>query len=106
MIELSLGEPGAIGRVYRERSAARDVELELEAARTCSEDLSQPLDYVCTVQHSDFKWIPAGTDIRYLSQAGIVAQASIEISNGSTGGACTWSSDVDAVCAFGAGTGG
>ena len=73
--------------------------------KTCAEDLSEPLGYVCTVQHSDFKWITAGTDIRYLSQAGNVVQASIEIRNGSTDGACTWSSDVDAICVFSAGEG-
>lgn len=73
--------------------------------KTCAEDLSEPLGYICTVQHSDFKWIPAGTDIRYLSQVGNVVQASIEIKNGSTEGACTWSSDVDAICVFGPGTG-
>lgn len=73
--------------------------------KTCAEDLSEPLGYICTVQQSDFKWIPAGTDIRYLSQADNVVQASIEISNGSTNGACTWSSDVDAICVFSAGTG-
>ena len=75
--------------------------------KTCAEDGSEPLGYICTVQHSDFKWIPAGTDIRYLSQDedGIVVQASLEIRNGSTDGACTWSSDVDAICVFSAGTG-
>jgi hypothetical protein len=73
--------------------------------KTCADDSSQPLGYICTVQHSDFKWIPAGTDIRYLSQAGDVVQAAIEIGNGATSGACTWSSDVDAICIFGSGTG-
>jgi hypothetical protein len=73
--------------------------------KTCAEDLSEPLGYICTVQHSDYKWIPAGTDIRYLSQDGNVVQAAIQIENGSTTGACTWSSDVDAVCVFDAGTG-
>jgi hypothetical protein len=75
--------------------------------KTCAEDGSEPLGYICTVTHSDFKWIPAGTDIRYLIQDedGIVVQASIEIRNGSTHGACTWSSDVDAICVFSAGTG-
>ena len=73
--------------------------------KTCAEDLSEPLGYICTVEHSDFKWLPAGTDIRYLSQADNVVQASIEIRNGSTDGACTWSSDVDAICVFSAGTG-
>ena len=73
----------------------------------CSEDLSEPLGYICTVQHSDFKWIPAGTDIRYPSQneAGDVVQASIKIRNGSTDGVCTWSSFVDAICVFSGGTG-
>ena len=73
--------------------------------KTCADDSSEPLGYFCTVQHSDFKWIPAGTDVRYLSQAGDVVQASIEIRNGSTNGACTWRSDVDAICVFSAGTG-
>jgi hypothetical protein len=73
--------------------------------KTCAADLSEPLGYICTVQHSDFKWLPAGTDIRYLSQAGNVVQARIEIRNGSSDGSCTWSSDVDAICVFGGGTG-
>ena len=73
--------------------------------KTCAADASEPLGYICTVQHSDFKWIPAGTDVRYLSQVDNVVQASIEIRNGSTDGACTWSSDVDAICVFSAGTG-
>jgi hypothetical protein len=73
--------------------------------KTCAGDASEPLGYICTVQHSDFKWIPAGTDVRYLSQVANVVQASIEIRNGSTDGACTWSSAVDAICVFSAGTG-
>jgi hypothetical protein len=73
--------------------------------KTCAEDPSEPLGYICTVTHSDFKWIPEGTDVHYLSQAGNVVQASIEIKNGSTDGACTWSSDVDAICVFSSGTG-
>ena len=73
--------------------------------KTCALGPSEPLGYFCTVQHSDFKWIPAGTDVRYLSQSGNVVQASIEIRNGSTSGACTWSSAVDAICVFNAGTG-
>ena len=56
--------------------------------KTCGADPSEPLGYICTVQHSDFKWIPAGTDVRYLSQSGNVVQASIEIRNGRTDGAC------------------
>ena len=73
--------------------------------KTCAADASEPLGYICTVQHSDFKWIPAGTDVRYLSQVDNVVQASIEIRNGSTDGACTWSSNVDAICVFSAGAG-
>lgn len=72
--------------------------------KTCTGS-SEPLGYVCTVQHSDFKWIPAGTDVHYLSQAGNVVQAMIGIRNGTTRGACVWSSDVDAVCTFDRGTG-
>ena len=73
--------------------------------KTCAEDLSEPLGYICTVEHSDFKWIPAGTDIRYLSQDGNVVQAQIVIGNGSTDGACTWSDDFNAVCVFSSGAG-
>ena len=75
--------------------------------KTCAEDLSEPLGFVCTVTHSDFKWIPAGTDIHYPSQnqAGDVVQATIPIKNGSTDGACVWSSPVNAVCTFSSGTG-
>ena len=75
--------------------------------KTCAEDLSEPLGYICTVQHSDFKWIPAGTDIHYTSQnaAGDVVQATIAINNGSTDGTCVWSSLVDAICTFRPGTG-
>lgn len=73
--------------------------------KTCASAPSEPLGYICTVTHSDFKWIPAGTDVRYLSQEGNVVQAAIRIPNGTTSGACTWSSDVDAVCRFDAGTG-
>jgi hypothetical protein len=73
--------------------------------KTCAEDPSEPLGYVCTVTHSTFRWIPAGTDVHYLSQTDNVVQAAIWIGNGSTFGACTWSSDVDAVCVFDHGTG-
>ena len=74
--------------------------------KTCSDDPSEPLGFFCTVEHSDFKWIPAGTDIRYAAgPADNVQLATIEIKNGSTTGACTWSSDVDAICVFDVGTG-
>ncbi|MEO8462823.1 MAG: hypothetical protein ABI555_06400 [Chloroflexota bacterium] len=77
--------------------------------KTCADDVSEPLGYICTVQHSDFKWIPAGTDIRYLDQNedGSVVQARIEIENGSTDGTCTWNTStwVDAICVFSSGTG-
>lgn len=77
--------------------------------KTCSEDLSEPLGFVCTVEHSDFKWIPAGTDIHYDALSpfdpNLVQAATITISNGSTSGVCTWSSAVDAVCVFDVGTG-
>lgn len=74
--------------------------------KTCSEDLSEPLGFFCTVEHSDFKWIPAGTEVHYdVGPANNAQTATIEIKNGSTSGVCTWSSDVDAVCVFSAGTG-
>jgi hypothetical protein len=74
--------------------------------KTCAEDASEPLGFFCTVQHSDFKWIPAGTEIHYdVGPADNAQTATIEIANGSATGVCTWSSDVDAICVFGAGTG-
>jgi hypothetical protein len=73
--------------------------------KTCAADASEPLGYVCTVQHSDFKWFPAGTRVHYTSQAGNVVQATIVIANGSTSGACVWSTAVNAVCTFNTGTG-
>lgn len=75
--------------------------------KTCGPDPSQPLGYICTVQHADFKWFPAGTKVHYTSQneTGDVVQATIQIKNGSTDGACVWSSPVNAVCTFGPGSG-
>ncbi|MEO8470421.1 MAG: hypothetical protein ABI573_12250 [Chloroflexota bacterium] len=75
--------------------------------KICVEDLSEPLGYVCIVQNSDFKWIPAGTEVHYLSQneAGDVVQVAIETRNGSTTGVCVWTSPVAAICTFGPGTG-
>jgi hypothetical protein len=86
-------------------SVAASSPKEFHLDKTCSEDLSEPLGYVCTVQHSDFKWIPAGTDVHYTSQTGNVVDATIGIRNGSTTGACVWSTDVDAICTFTTGTG-
>ena len=75
--------------------------------KTCAANSSEPLGYVCTVQHSDFKWFPAGTEVHYTSQnqAGDVVQATIPIKNGSTNGACVWSTPVNAVCTFSPGSG-
>ncbi len=75
--------------------------------KTCAADPTEPLGYVCTVQHSDFKWFPAGTKVHYTSQnaAGDVVQATISIKNGSTNGTCVWSGPVNAVCTFGPGDG-
>jgi hypothetical protein len=75
--------------------------------KTCAADSSEPLGYVCTVQHADFKWFPTGTKVHYISQnqAGDVVQATISIKNGSTNGVCIWSSPVNAVCTFSPGTG-
>ena len=86
-------------------SAASPTAFHLD--KTCAEDLSEPLGYICTVQHSDFKWFPPGTDVHYTSQneAGDVVQATIKIKNGSTDGVCVWSSPVNAVCTFSPGSG-
>lgn len=75
--------------------------------KTCAADPSEPLGYVCTIQHSDFRWFPAGTEVHYISQnlAGDVVQATIAIKNGRTSGVCVWSSDVNAVCTFSPGSG-
>jgi hypothetical protein len=76
--------------------------------KTCgpsSDNVADPLGYVCTIAHSSFRWFPAGTEVHYLSQTGNVVQARIEIPGGSTSGACAWSSAVDAVCTFKHGTG-
>ena len=75
--------------------------------KTCGPDASEPLGFVCVIQHADFKWFPAGTKVHYTSAnpAGDVVQATIEIKNGSTDGECVWSSPVNAVCTFGPGTG-
>ena len=73
--------------------------------KTCAADASEPLGYVCTVQHSDFKWIPPGTKVHYTSQTGNVVQASITIKNGSTNGVCVWSDAANAICTFRPGTG-
>lgn len=75
--------------------------------KTCAGDASEPLGYVCTVAHADFRWFPAGTKVHYTSQnaAGDVVQATITIKNGSTDGVCVWSSPVNAVCTFSPGTG-
>jgi hypothetical protein len=77
--------------------------------KTCAEDLSEPLGYICTVQHSDFKWIPAGTDVHYAAipplDPNLVVAATITIRNGSTTGVCVWSTPVNAICTFDGGTG-
>ena len=75
--------------------------------KTCAGDASEPLGFVCTIQHADFKWFPAGTKVHYTSQnaAGDVVQATIAIDNGSTDGECVWGSPVNAVCTFSPGTG-
>ena len=74
--------------------------------KTCSEDPSEPLGFFCTVEHSNFRWIPAGTEIHYAAGTSDDAQiATIAIDNGSTSGVCTRSSAVDAICVFNTGTG-
>jgi hypothetical protein len=77
--------------------------------KTCAEDLSEPLGYICTVQHSDFKWIPSATDVHYAAipplDPNLVVAATITIRNGSTTGVCVWSTPVNAICTFNTGTG-
>ena len=75
--------------------------------KTCGPDASEPLGFVCTIQHADFKWLPAGTKVHYTSANATfdVVQATISIKNGSTDGECVWSTPVNAVCTFEPGTG-
>jgi hypothetical protein len=87
--------------------AAAGSHHEFHLDKTCAPDASEPLGFVCMIQHADFKWFPAGTKVHYTSAnaAGDVVQATIAIGNGSTDGECVWSSPVNAVCTFGPGTG-
>jgi hypothetical protein len=80
--------------------------------KTCTEDASEPLGFVCTVQHSDYKCIPPGTEIHYDAIPTLdpdeVQAAKIIVSNGSTTGVCDWrnpAGPVLATCTFGAGSG-
>lgn len=77
--------------------------------KTCAEDPSEPLGYFCTVQHSDFRWIPPGTEVHYAAipplDPLVVQAVTIKVKNGSTQGVCVWSSLVNAVCTFSGGTG-
>ena len=75
--------------------------------KTCAADPTEPLGYVCTIQHSDFKWFPAGTKVHYVSQksAGDVVEANVSIQSGSTDGTCVWSGPVNAVGTFRPGDG-
>jgi hypothetical protein len=87
-------------------AVSADSQKSFHLDKTCSENLSEPLGFFCTVDHSDFKWIPAGTEIHYAAGPTDNAQiATITIRNGSTTGVCVWSSDVDAICTFDSGTG-
>jgi len=77
--------------------------------KTCAEDPSEPLGFFCTVQHSDFKWIPPDTEVHYEAippnDPLWVQAATIKVGNGSTTGVCVWSTLIDAVCTFSGGSG-
>jgi hypothetical protein len=62
---------------------------------------------LCTVATSDFKAIPAGTDITYTWASTTIAYPTIVIRNGSTTGVCDWNqvAPIRAKCTFGTGTG-
>ncbi len=66
-------------------------------------------NFLCTVQSSSFKAIPAGTDITYLyGEDPSLAYPTITVGNGSTSGVCDWNQPgpvVLAKCTFGSGTG-
>jgi hypothetical protein len=100
----------ALGALAPVASAGTEHDFYLD--KTCAEDASEPLGFVCTVQHSDFKWIPPGTEIHYDAIPGLdpneVQAATITVSNGSTTGICDWRNPAGAVlatCTFGAGSG-
>jgi hypothetical protein len=95
IVALAVLAPVAVAGTHRE----------FHLDKTCAGDSTEPLGYVCTIQHSDFRWFPAGTEVHYLSQVDNVVRVRIAIANGSTDGSCTWSSAVDAICAFSRGTG-
>lgn len=83
-------------------SAASPKAFHLE--KTCASD------FLCTVQWSSFKAIPAVTDITYAydSSTPTLAFPTIEVRNGSTTGVCDWDQPGDtvlAICTFGTGTG-
>lgn len=66
---------------------------------------------LCTIVSSDFKAIPAGTDITYTvtgDGSNGLAYPTIVVRNGSTTGVCNWNQPpgpVLAKCTFGTGTG-
>jgi len=97
----------AIAVLVPSASAASSTAFHLD--KTCTLDSSEPLGYFCTVQHSDFKWIPPATEVHYAAippnDPELLVAASIPIKNGSTNGVCVWSDPVNAVCTFSAGTG-
>ena len=62
--------------------------------------------FLCTVQYSDFRLFPPGTDITYTYGADpTLAYPTIKIRGGKTTGVCVWSSAVNAICTFKSGTG-
>jgi hypothetical protein len=68
-------------------------------------------NFLCTVVTSDFKAIPAGTDITYTvtgDGSDGLAYPTIVVRNGSTTGVCDWNQPAGPVlakCTFGTGTG-
>jgi len=71
--------------------------------KTCASDV------LCTVVSSDFKWIPADTDVTYVTDwDNWLTYPTIAVRNGSTTGVCDWNQppgEVLAKCSFGDGTG-
>jgi len=62
--------------------------------------------FLCTVQYSDFRLFPPGTDITYTYGADpTLAYPTIKIRGGRTTGVCAWSSNVNAICTFNSGSG-
>lgn len=85
-------------------SAAASLDKAFHLDKTCVSDV------LCTIVSSEFRAIPAGTDVTYVNSDpwNGLAYPTIVVRNGSTTGVCDWNQPAGPVlakCTFGAGTG-